>query len=504
MNYTNKYLVFSYYLLSVGILSVFAFRSYAQLGMSPDLGFVVALTTPFVIAATLHSLLEKLVMRGSHILAKPKRQFLVDMGIYVTIALYLAGYEYFYYLHSELVAFKLFVWTCIIGYFASIDSALNREKQLFNSDCQNYQFQGNSSPVAHRLNLFLSLIVLIVTVAIAITAYSYMIIDTEDQELMGVDVKQAFIIDTMFIIGIVVSLTVRMIYSFSLNLQFLFDSQVNILRNVQEGRLDQLAPVLSRDEFGIIAHQTNSMIKELREKQKVQKTLEQTVSPDIMHKLLNGNAQDLKQGQEYEIAILFCDLRKFTTYTENTPPEDVIFFLNAYFTKISDIVTEHNGIINKFMGDAILAVFGVDGGVDGDSHYIEDAVDTAMDILLHSGSINMRDGSKFDIGIGLHKGKATAGTIGSADRYEYTFIGDAVNTASRLDDLSKRLGYQLITSEDVYKELCYDSRSKFTDLGQQGIRGKSSTVHVYGAAPREDEQEDGKIVPFSNSKLIAG
>ena len=498
MNQTNKYQIFAYYLLSVVILSVFAFRSYAHLGTQPGVIFIIAVAAPFLIAAVIHGLIDKWIVVPGHLLVQPKRQFLVDFALYVVIATFLYCFERFFYFESTWVAFKLFIWTTVLGYFAAIDSSLDRERLCFKAEKQSYQLNATSSPVAHKLNLFLSLTVLIVTFTIAITAYSYMGAEINIPDVDDMAIKQAFVIDTLFIVGIVVSFTVRLIYSFSMNLQYLFDSQVNILRNVQEGKLEELVPVLSRDEFGIIAHQTNAMIRELREKQKVQKTLEQIVSPNIMHKLLNNDANNLKQGQEYEIAILFCDLRKFTTYAENTPPEQVIFFLNSYFTKISDIVTEHGGIINKFMGDAILAVFGIDGG----SRYIEDAVDTAWDILMHSGSIKLRDGSRFEIGIGVHKGRAAAGTIGSADRYEYTFIGDAVNTASRLDGLSKRLGFNLITSAEVYNELGEESKQKFSDLGWQTIRGKSTAVHVFGAAPRDSHADDDKVIPFSYSKLF--
>jgi class 3 adenylate cyclase len=499
MNQSNKYLIFAYYLLSVAIINVFAFRGYAHLGVQPGVEFIMAVAAPFLVAAIIHPYVDKFIVFPAHLLNQPKRQFIVDFGLYLLIAAFLYCFERFFYFESSWVAFKLFVWAAVLGYFAAIDSTLNREQLCFKDEARNYHLETDGTPFANRLNLFLSVTVLIVTLTIAITAYSYMGAELSLQDTDDMTIKQAFIIDTLFIVGIVVAFTVRLIYSFSMNLQYLFDSQVNILRNVQEGNLEELVPVLSRDEFGIIAHQTNVMISDLREKQKVQKTLEQIVSPGIMHKLLNGDAQDLKQGQEYEIAILFCDLRKFTTYAENTPPEQVIFFLNSYFTKISDIVTEHNGIINKFMGDAILAVFGIDGG----SRYIEDAIDTAWDILMHSGSIKLRDGSQFEIGIGVHKGRAAAGTIGSADRYEYTFIGDAVNTASRLDGLSKRLGYNLITSAEVYNELADESQEKFADLGWQSIRGKSTAVHVYGAAPRNSMgDDDDKVIPFSYSKLF--
>jgi adenylate cyclase len=269
-----------------------------------------------------------------------------------------------------------------------------------------------------------------------------------------------------------------------------------VLRRVEQGDLNRYVPVLTHDEFGVIAQQTNRMIDQLRSKAKIQKTLEKIVSPNIMNKLLNGNENALRQGEEYDIAILICDLRKFTTYAENTPPEEVIFFLNAYFAKIADVVAEHGGIINKFMGDAILAVFGIDGGAS----YVQQAVDTAWDILMHTNCATMRDGTKFDIGIGVHKGRAAAGTIGSSERFEYTFIGDAVNTASRLDGLSKRLNYKIVISSEVFGNLSRDAQDRFVDLGQQSIRGKSQPIHVYGAVPRLENQKGGNVVNLSTKK----
>jgi len=164
---------------------------------------------------------------------------------------------------------------------------------------------------------------------------------------------------------------------------------------------------------------------------------------------------------------------------ENTPPDQVIRFLNAFFAKISDLISAHNGLVNKFMGDAILAVFGI--GIDGKDNAAQNAIQAAMHIISHTRTINLGDDKQFDIGVGIHMGRAVAGTIGSADRYEYTFIGDVVNTASRLDGLSKRLGYRVIVSDKVFKLLPEVLGDKFTDLGPQRVRGKSEPVHVYGA-----------------------
>ena len=130
------------------------------------------------------------------------------------------------------------------------------------------------------------------------------------------------------------------------------------------------------------------------------------------------------------------------------------------------------------MGDAILAIF----PLDDKTATIDDAIETAWDIVMHSQAIRLPDGDRFNVGIGIHMGYATAGTIGSHNRFEYTFIGDTVNTASRLDGLSKRLGYSIIISEETYNHLQADTKERFVDLGEQKIRGKTEPLHVYGAS----------------------
>lgn len=491
-----KLQILAYYLMSAVVLSVLASRGLqAGLHQTSSLGLILLISASFILCSWLRKKIEPVIVTDKDPLDQPKYQLMFDFLIFLLVATFVFCFEFFIYHHPLLISVKVFLWAIIIGYFASIDSALHRVRDGFSADNKIEITEEKPVSVTQKVNIFFSTTVLIAVIAVSISAFSYMGISSSSDTRSITSTQQDFIVDVLFILGIVVSLTTRIIFSYSLNIQHLFDNQTNILKQLRKGELNEYVPVVSRDEFGIIAQHTNKMIDQLKDKEKMQHTLERIVSPNIMNKLLSGTAKDLKQGEEYDIAILFCDLRKFTNYAENTPPEEVIFFLNAYFTKIADVVAEHDGIINKFMGDAILAVF----GVEGEAGYVERAVETAWDIIMHSDSIIMRDGTKFEIGIGIHKGRAAAGTIGSAERYEYTFIGDAVNTASRLDGLTKRTNHKIIISDAVYSNLNRDTQARFTDLGKQMIRGKSAPIRVYGAAMKEPRQSD-KIVKFKAKK----
>lgn len=480
--YFQKNQAIAYYLLTIMVLGIIAARTNSFYSQSATLNTVISLFILFGLTFIARSRLEFYFVEKKALLDQPKAQLIYVLSTFIFVGTCLFFIELFFNNLHYIIAFKLFSAVIFMGYFASIDCALRRELECFMKQNRNQSNVQNTIPVSRRISLFLTITLLVVILANALSAYSYMSFNIISDNTGGNDfidmLKKAYLTETLITLGIVVSLTLRLIHSYFINLQYLFDIQVNALQNIQDGQLDNYVPVLSRDEFGVIAQKTNLVIDELKEKEQIRKTLERIVSPDIMHKLMGSDTSSLKHGEKKHVAVFFCDLRKFTSYAEKNTPEDVIFFLNSYFGKIVDIVAEHNGIVNKFMGDAILAIF----HLDDNTATIDDAVDTALDIVMHSHAICLPDGERFNVGIGIHIGYATAGTIGSQDRFEYTFIGDTVNIASRLDGLSKRLGYSIIISEDTYNNLKSETKGKFTDLGEQQIRGKETPLHVYGAA----------------------
>lgn len=484
MGSSSKYTAYVYFAITVVIVGIYSER------ISPYLGEVASFSSliyliPFLFAALLKYFLEPIIVNKAEVLKRPKRQFLFDMSLYILVSAIIFLLHKVLNIQAMIVIAKVIVGILVIGYFASIDNALVRERFWFTHSQREPKQVFNFSPLSSKLSLFLTMTVFISMSLTGLVAFVDLGYFNKEILLDEQLLIQVFVIDIFFVFGIVLVLTLRLIHSFSLNIQHVFFTQLSVLKSVQSGNFSKYLPVVTHDEFGLLAQQINDMIDSLREKEKLRKTLEKIVSPSIMEKLLSMDDNTLKHGQEYNVAILFCDLRDFTQFTENTSAEDVIFFLNTYFSQMAKIVTTHHGIINKFMGDSVLAIYGIEGG----EQITENAFKTAFTMIEHSNNLMMPGGEQLEIGIGIHTGKVIAGTIGSEDRYEYTFIGDAVNTASRLDGLTKRLGYRIVVSEDAYKKMKYDTQRQFVDLGVKVVRGKARPIHVYGAEPyaRRDE-----------------
>jgi len=250
---------------------------------------VISLFILFALLSIVRPITENLFVEQKALLDQPKRQLIYDLSLYALVGIGLFIVEVLLNKHTYIVASKLFSAILIMGYFASIDNALKREHECFlklNRTQSNIQ---NTIPVSHRISLFLTVTLLVVILANALSAYSYMSLNIISGNKINEMLKNAYLIETLFTLGIVVSLTLRLIHSYSHNLQYLFDIQVNALQNIQDGKLENYVPVLSRDEFGVIAQNTNLVIDELREKEKIRQTLESIVSTDIMHKLMKSD-----------------------------------------------------------------------------------------------------------------------------------------------------------------------------------------------------------------------
>ncbi|TNF98283.1 MAG: adenylate/guanylate cyclase domain-containing protein, partial [Gammaproteobacteria bacterium] len=334
--------------------------------------------------------------------------------------------------------------------------------------------------VSRKLAFLFSLIMVMTAVVLILVLYkdtNYLISEYANDPKR---VQRAFFFDVFFVMGIIMLFGLRVLYSYSKNLKLLFDYQVETMNRVGQGDLDTRVPVMTRDEFRLIAQETNRMIDGLREKERLRCIFGKVVSPTAAEQLLTTESGKLRDGLNIQTAVLFCDIRGFTSLSESIEPEEVVRFLNHYFSRMLEVIEQHHGVVDKFIGDAILAVFGLERLSDRDyGNSVEQAVRAALAMQLEAKNIKLPDGQTLSIGIGLHAGQLIAGTIGSPDRFEFTVIGDTVNTASRLEGLCKRLKQPIVLSATIYQTLPEELKGYFIDQGQVAVRGREGEVHVY-------------------------
>ncbi len=216
-------------------------------------------------------------------------------------------------------------------------------------------------------------------------------------------------------------------------------------------RLDyvHVEPVRTGDELETLASGFNTMVDGLKERDKLRTTFGKYMTATVMEHLLEGKVS--LGGESLEVSILFTDIRSFTSISERMDPQNLVALLNEYFTEMVGIVMQEDGVVDKYIGDALMAVFGAPVPKPEDP---VNAVRAAVRMRrgLHDLNVGLeaRGLPTLRTGIGIHTGLVVAGNIGSEKRMEYTVIGDAVNLASRLETSTKELGVDVLISEQTY------------------------------------------------------
>ncbi|HEY0762685.1 MAG TPA: adenylate/guanylate cyclase domain-containing protein [Pyrinomonadaceae bacterium] len=215
----------------------------------------------------------------------------------------------------------------------------------------------------------------------------------------------------------------------------------------------------------------------IEERNRISRTFGEYVSPEVMGKLMELKP-DLR-SENKNVCVMFLDIRNFTGFAEKRSPEEVVEYLESLFEFMIEIVNRHHGIINKFLGDGFMAVF---GAPLSDGKDCANAVNAAQEILTRvQHEVNTGTILPTTVGIGLHAGEAVTGSIGSALRREYTVIGDVVNLAARIEKLNKRFDSQLLISEIVWQAVSTDGR-KAVPMGQVEVRGREQAIQIYQVA----------------------
>lgn len=213
-------------------------------------------------------------------------------------------------------------------------------------------------------------------------------------------------------------------------------------------------------------------------KKQIESIMSKYISNKFMKDILNDKKNANLGGRRSDMTVLFADIRNFTTISENLEPEKVSSILNLYFSEMIPIITRNNGILNKFMGDALLAIFDIENGQQDHAY---NAVKCACEMIEKVKQLQQKwieeEKPKIEIGIGVNTGVAFIGNIGSEDRMEYTVIGDTVNIASRLESFNKLYNTKLLISEYTYERLkcCLD----VIKISSVYIKGKSEPITIY-------------------------
>ncbi len=251
---------------------------------------------------------------------------------------------------------------------------------------------------------------------------------------------------------------------------------IRVMECVKKGDFSRKVRVFTNDEIGFAGETLNAMNQGLMEREKIKDTFGQYVAPQIRDEILSGRVS--LDGDRKEASILFADLRNFTPLVAVTPAKDLIYMLNAYFDEVSQAIETHGGLILQFIGDEAEAVFGAPVARKG---HEADAVNAALNlrkrILRLNDTFQEKGLPTITHGIGINTGPVFAARVGNAERSAYSLIGDTVNMASRIQDLTKIFKTDILVSHSMYDAL--KERYDFRAMPETRVQGKDAPVQVY-------------------------
>ena len=267
---------------------------------------------------------------------------------------------------------------------------------------------------------------------------------------------------------------------------------------VEHGALDTVVPITSRDEIGSLTQSFNSMVGELRVKARIRDTFGKYVDPRIVAGLIDRPEVTNAKGSRRQMTILFCDMKGFTAFSEGMTPAALVNVLNRYMTVMSEPVRHHNGIIDKYIGDGIMAFWGPP--FTGTEEHPALACLAALDQLAGLAAfraelpelIGLRRGvPEIDIRIGIATGDVVVGNIGSEQTRNYTVIGDTVNLASRLEGANKTYGTRILVSEMTNRFAADLVETR--EIDQVLVVGKTEPQRIFELLGRKGEVDGARL-----------
>ncbi len=253
---------------------------------------------------------------------------------------------------------------------------------------------------------------------------------------------------------------------------------------IEAGELDTKVAITSRDEIGRLTNSFNHMVGELRLKERIKDTFGKYMDPRIVNKLLDHPSFVEPGGERCEMTVMFIDLKGFTSISEKLPPDQLVHMVNAFFGYMTEAISKNSGVVDKFMGDAVMAFWGPPF-TQRDEHAelaCRAAVEALDNLVLFRKDMMQKlssdgDDLEIDLRIGISTGEMIVGTIGSAAARSFTVMGDPVNLGSRLEGANKNYGTRIIISERTRELTGATAIARELDLVR--VKGKLEPTRIY-------------------------
>lgn len=303
----------------------------------------------------------------------------------------------------------------------------------------------------------------------------------------------------MLLAGIILCISFFAGYLYSGTITWPIKQLVVASHKIAEGDFHINLKPRGQDEVAHLSLAFNEMAKGLEERDRVKETFNKFHNKEIAEKLLSGEVK--LGGERREATIFFSDVRGFTGMSESMEPEQVVEMLNEYMTRMVSIIRAHNGIVDKYVGDAIMAIWGVPIEKPDDTLNAVKACIAMRQDLAKLNELRISRGQPvLKIGMGLNRGFVIAGNIGSVEKMEYTVIGDSVNTASRMESMTKEYGTDLLIPQKV-REVVAD-KFIWEQAKSARVKGKTEEIQVFKVKGYIDEHGNPLIVetPYSSYK----
>jgi len=253
------------------------------------------------------------------------------------------------------------------------------------------------------------------------------------------------------------------------------------VKAVAKGNFNTQINIHRPDELGEIAEGINEMSQGLRLREQIKEAFGRFVNPKIAATFIDKFVKDGDNfkmgGQKQHTVILMADLRDFTALSETMEPDALIALLNSYFSAMVEVIHSEGGVVDKFMGDAIMAIFGLTDAKDAENAALSAAVKMRSALEELNRTFKKEGKPQLDNGIGIHSGEVIAGYLGSQERLEFTVIGSAVNVTSRIEEQTKVLSKSILISEVTLNKVDKNFKTSFVETLQ--LKGVSEAIKLY-------------------------